>query len=351
MNSAEPASVSARSSGPYWNDTSSSAAADDAGLDLAGQPPRLEGDGLAARQHRAGRPRQRHARRRSAVPRARTPACPRPRRVSGRSSVFRLKLEPGAVGPGAAGRNLVAVKPAAGDELALAADRPGERAHLAGEPQLVEHELATCWQRRSAWRGRPRCSAGRSTASRWRAPAAASRSGRCSSRPMLNCGATSFISVAPNLAAHQRPERRARCGASGRASRLPSPAGPMAMARKRHRRKRQQRGVDVAADPDLDADQPAGLGLEEGAVVVPADDMRTHQRRQQRQDQARSQYSTASSARWLRCRSAAAPGSGRTTSLPRAVHFDGRRDSVRPARQPSTGGVWRQICVRRRERV
>ena len=36
----------------------------------------------------------------------------------------------------------------------------------------------------------------------------------------------------------------------------------------------------------LHADQPAGLGLEEGAVVVPMDEMRPDQRRQQRQDQS-----------------------------------------------------------------
>ena len=114
--------------------------------------------------------------------------------------------------------------------------------------------------------------------------------------------------------------------------RLPSPAGPMAMARKRHRRKRQQGCVDVAADHDLDADEPAGLGLEEGAVVVPVDDVRTHQRRQQRQDQRNRQ------AQQCRLHDGSGAGSRAASRLgPTSANLcglTGQTRPFRPARRP-----------------
>ncbi len=69
-------------------------------------------------------------------------------------------------------------------------------------------------------------------------------------------------------------------------SRLPSPTGPMAMARNVTDGRRQENRVDVAADPDLDPDQTAGLGLEESAMIVPANDVRPQQRCEQRHDQS-----------------------------------------------------------------
>ena len=53
---------------------------------------------------------------------------------------------------------------------------------------------------------------------------------------------------------------------------------------KRQPWRRQQPGVDLARDTHLNAEQPAGLDFEQRAMAAPIDQQRTHQRRQQRQD-------------------------------------------------------------------
>ena len=98
----------------------------------------------------------------------------------------------------------------------------------------------------------------------------------------------------------------------------------------------------------VEPDQPAGLGLEEGAVVVPMDEMRPDQRRQQRQDQCdrkaqkRRLHDGSSAGLRAPLRSA---GPSRTKTY-QAICEDRRGPIPADACALPLASVWRRIYVR-----
>ena len=149
-----------------------------------------------------------------------------------------------------------------------------------------------------------------------------------------------------HLAAHQRSQ------AELDAQRLGAQAAGLALranrdVAERDLRERQDAGIDVAADAHLHADQPAGLGFEEGAMVVPIDEMRPDQRRQQRQDQS----NRKAQQRRLHDGSGAGPARrcAARTSRSRLQRLQQDRRARPPADRPAAlpmRPVWRRICVR-----
>ena len=171
------------------------------------------------------------------------------------------------------------------DEGTLAFHRADERTQLAAEFELVEHETASRSRRRRTAPGCPRCrgAGSRSRRDRSRPSAPASRAGRWRRArariPRPRCAhrsrATRPRTSAPS--ANSMPSLFARTA-------LASPGRKMSTFCKVRVGVGKQPRLDRAGDAHREPGQPARLGLELAAISVPVDEMRTDQRRHQRQD-------------------------------------------------------------------
>ena len=254
------------------------------GAHLAGELPRVVHHPLAARQRHSDRPRQRQRAielRDAAVETQRTVDLGGQRTIRGVDA--EPELEP-AVLVEAIARYPIAVKLVADDKGAVAPERPGERADVAVERELLQHDA-----RAGAGVGERDASVldlktrdgerVRTESRRWSGPV--DRACAVDAETDLRRKEAQLRGL--HLATQQRTKPDFDLDRAGPQLRLPARLADLDVAELDPRR-RQNAGFYGAVDANSEAGELAGLLLERRTVVIPIDDKRRDQRRHERQN-------------------------------------------------------------------
>ena len=252
--------------------------------DRAAGVPRVAHHPLAARQRSADRPRQRNGAvelRRAVIDGERAID------VGGQRIIGRIDAEPDpepGVGIAAAAGNSIAIRFVADDERSFSPERPKQRADVAVERKLLQRQARA--RRGIGENDAAVFDAQPGDGQIFRAPSA--RRGR----PVDGAGTVEReIDLRRHqarlgglhLAADERPKPHLEIDRAGAQSRLPARFTDLDVAQL-DARGRQDAGVDRTGHAHAQSGEAARLVLERRAEMIPIDNERRHQRRNQRQD-------------------------------------------------------------------